>query len=664
MSTMVAHSPDPHLKWLLSSVAEASAKVTPTFGARAFSAEYSVTAAGMDPITYRDVRGMGTLQMRRVMRVLGLNTVGMRPVLQERLAEALKEGWVNDRIADTHRGAMGYNRADRSEDAMQQPHAQQATKKRARKASTSSSAGTSELQLKPKPAPPVPPAPAPAKEISTPAPSKAPRPASKLARPGSRSRLSNANNANAPTASKRPQSGTYRTPRRPTHMLTKSKSEAAHQSTGTVARKKAMAPNPASQSPRDQFAKTASDTVLLSPIKSPRDKSKAVLEGNPMSPLRMAADMAMAMTVKRTLGKTQLTDDSNSARTLAGALEEAITSPKSFSKAQDKAFGQSAAKPIKASSLKSQAPSSLNLTSADPQPSSNSPAASASVTPPISLNASSYVTPPVTRSTTASGYSTPPSQSPRSAPPRTAAKGTTSATPKHLVHFAPPEISKPATVGTATVDDSSPVAAAASALKAAGAVKSSSAGSDRAAALEAKKSQLRSEYAAKRAAALKSNSAASLSPIASASPATATKQVAETDSNSQSAEKQEKEEAGEERESYDNYKVHEDAAPATPAKEKPAKAPVPATPAGGRAGMPDWARGANLGKLLDAQFSGPTKMDPDEIFPEFHSCDLEKIFPDSRRAKKKRTSTGNWVNDNLTTAEREAYRKAMGFVAG
>lgn len=45
-----------------------------------------------------------------------------------------------------------------------------------------------------------------------------------------------------------------------------------------------------------------------------------------------------------------------------------------------------------------------------------------------------------------------------------------------------------------------------------------------------------------------------------------------------------------------------------------------------RSAIPDWARGKALAKILDKQYGGPNPLNPDKIFPEFFTCNLEHIF--------------------------------------
>ena len=78
--------------------------------------------------------------------------------------------------------------------------------------------------------------------------------------------------------------------------------------------------------------------------------------------------------------------------------------------------------------------------------------------------------------------------------------------------------------------------------------------------------------------------------------------------------------------------------------------------------IPRWARKENLIPALERQFlDGPHKMDPDTIFPEVSTCDLESIFNNKKARYKKRTSSANWAGDRVTAAEKIVYSRAMGF---
>ena len=78
--------------------------------------------------------------------------------------------------------------------------------------------------------------------------------------------------------------------------------------------------------------------------------------------------------------------------------------------------------------------------------------------------------------------------------------------------------------------------------------------------------------------------------------------------------------------------------------------------------IPRWARKENLIPALERQFlDGPHRMDPDAIFPEVSTCDLESIFANKKARYKKRTSSANWAKDKVTAAEKLVYSRAMGF---
>lgn len=81
--------------------------------------------------------------------------------------------------------------------------------------------------------------------------------------------------------------------------------------------------------------------------------------------------------------------------------------------------------------------------------------------------------------------------------------------------------------------------------------------------------------------------------------------------------------------------------------------------------VPKWALRANLYPALEDQYNGrigSRRVDPDDIFPEVQSCDLEAIFG-TKKAKvyRSRASSGNWAKDKVTTAEKLVYKRQMGF---
>lgn len=75
--------------------------------------------------------------------------------------------------------------------------------------------------------------------------------------------------------------------------------------------------------------------------------------------------------------------------------------------------------------------------------------------------------------------------------------------------------------------------------------------------------------------------------------------------------------------------------------------------------IPNWARKHNLQIALEQQFSGDCTLDPDEIFGEVQSCNLQEIFKQEKSRYKQRTSSGIWTNDRVTTAEKLAYKSSV-----
>jgi Inner centromere protein, ARK binding region len=78
--------------------------------------------------------------------------------------------------------------------------------------------------------------------------------------------------------------------------------------------------------------------------------------------------------------------------------------------------------------------------------------------------------------------------------------------------------------------------------------------------------------------------------------------------------------------------------------------------------VPDWAQRQNLLPALEKQFAeGPDRCDPDEIFCEVQTCDLQAIFNSKRSRYIRRTSSGNWTKDKVTAMEKLSYKRAMGY---
>ena len=79
--------------------------------------------------------------------------------------------------------------------------------------------------------------------------------------------------------------------------------------------------------------------------------------------------------------------------------------------------------------------------------------------------------------------------------------------------------------------------------------------------------------------------------------------------------------------------------------------------------IPSWATKEKLMPKVEAQFR-LGGLDPDEIFGEVETCDLEKIFDRRKTRYAKRTSSGNWCRDRATKAEKSAYRRNMQYLGG
>ena len=77
--------------------------------------------------------------------------------------------------------------------------------------------------------------------------------------------------------------------------------------------------------------------------------------------------------------------------------------------------------------------------------------------------------------------------------------------------------------------------------------------------------------------------------------------------------------------------------------------------------VPEWAQKSNLHRALERQFAdGPHRMDPDKIFGECLTCNLEQIFDKKKSRYQRRTSSGNWSKDHVTLTEKRTYKKTMG----
>mmetsp|Transcript_37029 Transcript_37029/g.66647 ORF Transcript_37029/g.66647 Transcript_37029/m.66647 type:complete len:622 (+) Transcript_37029:243-2108(+) len=83
---------------------------------------------------------------------------------------------------------------------------------------------------------------------------------------------------------------------------------------------------------------------------------------------------------------------------------------------------------------------------------------------------------------------------------------------------------------------------------------------------------------------------------------------------------------------------------------------------GPKKNIPEWAQKANLHRALERQFAdGPDRQDPDKIFGEVITCNLEEIFDKKKSRYQRRTSSGNWTKDHVTLAEKLTYKRVMGY---
>ena len=72
--------------------------------------------------------------------------------------------------------------------------------------------------------------------------------------------------------------------------------------------------------------------------------------------------------------------------------------------------------------------------------------------------------------------------------------------------------------------------------------------------------------------------------------------------------------------------------------------------------IPDWARSKNLEKALEIQFSKDYPIDPDVLFGEVETCNLEAIFGKRSAKYRHRNSSGDWTKDRVTDEEKRWYK--------
>jgi hypothetical protein len=80
--------------------------------------------------------------------------------------------------------------------------------------------------------------------------------------------------------------------------------------------------------------------------------------------------------------------------------------------------------------------------------------------------------------------------------------------------------------------------------------------------------------------------------------------------------------------------------------------------------VPTWAQKSNLIPALEKQYTAKSsQVDPDEIFGEVQTCDLQAIFDQKKARYQRRTSSGNWNQDRATAAEKLTYKRKLGYTA-
>jgi hypothetical protein len=75
--------------------------------------------------------------------------------------------------------------------------------------------------------------------------------------------------------------------------------------------------------------------------------------------------------------------------------------------------------------------------------------------------------------------------------------------------------------------------------------------------------------------------------------------------------------------------------------------------------VPEWSRRENLHKALTFQYSPNLQIDPDELFGEVETCNLEMIFNKKSSHYRRRKSSGDWTKDRVTSEEKRAYKLAV-----
>lgn len=75
--------------------------------------------------------------------------------------------------------------------------------------------------------------------------------------------------------------------------------------------------------------------------------------------------------------------------------------------------------------------------------------------------------------------------------------------------------------------------------------------------------------------------------------------------------------------------------------------------------IPEWSRREKLLKALKLQYSCDYPIDPDVLFGEVETCDLEEVFNKKSKMYRRRNSSGDWTKDRVTSEEKLAYKLAV-----
>jgi Inner centromere protein, ARK binding region len=77
---------------------------------------------------------------------------------------------------------------------------------------------------------------------------------------------------------------------------------------------------------------------------------------------------------------------------------------------------------------------------------------------------------------------------------------------------------------------------------------------------------------------------------------------------------------------------------------------------------PDWVSSTNLIKALEVQYSSSCRIDPDALFGEVETCNLEAIFNRKSSKYRHRNSSGDWTEHRVTAEEKRIYKEQGKYV--